>query len=536
MKTLCAFLLFCFVGGLGYAQTEHGFAKIEHRLDYLLQNQDLFIKKRQDDIEKLKSSLIHSSDQFKKNYQLLEAYKKFQTDSALSYALNCKDLAVNLSDSVKTIIDLEVVWIYSTIGRYVEAEKLLSNISRPLLPKGLLAKYYDTYSAFYSHYGQSNNHTAYYNKSELYRDSLLAVLNPNSSQYRISYATKVLFAGKREEAKTILLQLLDENKTAKDRIATVAYLLGLIAKHENNAEKQQYYYTVSVCADIETATRDNASLQDLALTYYELGDFDRAFRLIDKAIKDAIACNTRYRIIEGTTFYPIINAAYQKKIDSQNKKLMFNLMLISVLSVILIVGLVIIYRQVKRLNKVKRELSRTNTQLQQLNEQVSETNTQLSEANHIKEEYIAQFFDMCSSYIEKMDSIRKHLLKKATTNQTKSLIEQLKSTQMVEKEVADLYHNFDQIFLNLYPSFVEEFNALLKEDEKILPKKGELLNTELRIFALIRLGIDDSIKIASFLRYSLRTVYNYRTKVRNKASVSRSDFEDMVKQIAVLER
>lgn len=535
MKTLVAFVSLLFVCVLGYAQTENEFVQMEKRLDYLIQNQDLFIKKRQDDIEKLKNSLTRPQDQFKKNYQLLQAYKKFQIDSALNYALKCKSLTTTLSDSVKVVIDLEVAWIYSTIGRYIEAENILNNIYRPSLHQDLLPKYYDTYSAFYSHYGQSNNYTVYYHKSELYRDSLLSVLNPNSHEYRLSYATKVLFMGNRDEAKEKLLNLL-ETKPSIEQKATIAYFLGLIYKHENNIDKQQYYYIISTCADIETATRDNASLQDLALTYYELGDFDRAFRLIEKAIKDAIACNVRYRIIEGTSFYPIINAAYQKKIDSQNKKLMINLMLISFLSIILIIGLIIIYRQVKRLNKVKLELSKTNSQLQELNSQIKATNTQLSEANHIKEEYIAQFFDMCSSYIEKMDSIRKVLLKKATSHQTAALIEQLKSTQMVEKEVEELYHNFDQIFLNLYPSFVEEFNALLKEGEKILPKKGELLNTELRIFALIRLGIDDSIKIASFLRYSLRTVYNYRTKVRNKASVSRSDFEDMVKQIAVLER
>lgn len=534
MKTVVLFTFFSFVCAIAYAQTRDEFVQMERRLDYLLQNQDLFVKRRQDDIEKLKNSLANPKDQFDKNYQILEAYKKFQIDSALTYALKCKTMSVNLSDSVKTIIDLDVAWIYSTIGRYIEAENLLKKVNRASLHQNLLPRYYDTYSAFYSHYGQSNNQTVNYHKSELYRDSLLSVLDPKSDEYRLSYATKILFMGNRQEAKHKLLGLLSTKSIEKK--ATVAYFLGLIYKHENNLEKQQYYYIVSTCADIETATRDNASLQDLALTYYELGDFDRAFKLIDKAIKDAIACNVRYRIIEGTSFYPIINAAYQKKIDSQNKKLMMNLMLISFLSIILIVGLIIIYRQVKRLNKIKQELSKTNRQLQQLNSQVNATNTQLSEANHIKEEYIAQFFDMCSSYIEKMDSIRKHLLKKATSHKLEALIEQLKSTQMVEQEVEELYHNFDQIFLNLYPSFVEEFNVLLKEDEKILPKKGELLNTELRIFALIRLGVDDSIKIASFLRYSLRTVYNYRTKVRNKASVSRADFENMVKQIAVLER
>ena len=102
---------------------------------------------------------------------------------------------------------------------------------------------------------------------------------------------------------------------------------------------------------------------------------------------------------------------------------------------------------------------------------------------------------------------------------------------MLETEQGELYKNFDAIFLNLYPSFVEDFNALLNEDERIKLRSKNLLNKELRIYALLRLGITDSVKIASFLRCSLSTVYNYRTKIRNKASVSRETFEKMVMKI-----
>jgi len=134
-------------------------------------------------------------------------------------------------------------------------------------------------------------------------------------------------------------------------------------------------------------------------------------------------------------------------------------------------------------------------------------------------------------YIDKIENYRKLLYKKATQNDYATLTKILKSTTEVEAELEELYKNFDTIFLNIYPNFVTHFNALLEEDEPIRPKKGELLNTELRIFALIRLGITDSNKIAEFLRYSLRTVYNYRTKVRNKAKGERDTFEEKVKQI-----
>ncbi len=522
------------------AQNRQNIQDVEKHLDELLQNEDYYHKKREDAIKKIKEeaqrNLSDRTKYFNKNYELFQVYKKFQSDSALNYITKCKDIASSLSDSIQITINLDLVGVYSTIGRYIESRDLLNTISRHALPSGLLAKYFDTYSSFYSHYGQSNNNASFYQKSEEYRDSLLTVLDSTSLAYRLSYATKVLFSGDRPQAKELLTVLLKENGTDLEQKAIITYFLGLIYRQEGNVDLQKYYYMLSACADMELANKDNASLQDLALTYYELGDVDRAFRLIEKAIDDAMFCNVRYRIIEGTSFYPIINAAYQKQISNHNKKLILNLYLISILSLILIIGMAIIYKQVKRLNKIKQELSATNNQLIDLNQQINRSNIDLSEANHIKEEYIAQFFDMCSSYIEKMDNIRKVLLKKASNNQIPALIDQLKSTTVVEQEVIELYHNFDSIFLNLYPSFVEDFNSLLKSDEQIYPKKGELLNTELRIFALIRLGIDDSVKIASFLRYSLRTVYNYRTKVRNKSAVSRAEFEDRVKQIAVLER
>ena len=187
--------------------------------------------------------------------------------------------------------------------------------------------------------------------------------------------------------------------------------------------------------------------------------------------------------------------------------------------------------QMKRLSVIRKQLYRTNQELKKLNQDLQDSYNNLEEANHVKEEYIARFFDQCSEYIEKLENYRKSLNAKAKNNQLDDLFKMIKSTTLVETELEELYQNFDSIFLNIYPSFIQEFNALLLPEEQIVPKAGELLNTELRIFALIRLGITDSIKIANFLRYSLRTVYNYRTKVRNKAAGSREEFEDVVKKI-----
>jgi DNA-binding CsgD family transcriptional regulator len=196
----------------------------------------------------------------------------------------------------------------------------------------------------------------------------------------------------------------------------------------------------------------------------------------------------------------------------------------------------------KRVSKIKKELYDTNLKLAELNkntkyinDQLQKVNSKLFEVNRIKEESIAQFFDICSGYIDKLEDYRKLLYKKAGNKQHEELFNMLKSTTLVDEERGKLYETFDTIFLNLYPSFVEDFNSLLINEEKVVLKPGERLNTELRIFALIRLGITDSIRIAGFLRYSLSTIYNYRTRARNNAVVSRDEFEEMVMNIGSLQ-
>ena len=201
------------------------------------------------------------------------------------------------------------------------------------------------------------------------------------------------------------------------------------------------------------------------------------------------------------------------------------------LSAVLVLLFVYLYKQLRRVYRIKEELSQTNAKLARLNEELGEKNEQLSDSNAVKVQYIARFFDLCSMYIDKMDDYRKSLKKLAQDRKFDELNRRLKSTSMLEDEQDELYKNFDAIFLNLYPSFVEDFNALLTEDERIVLKQEDLLNKELRIYALLRLGITDSVKIASFLRCSLSTVYNYRTKVRNKAAISREEFEKMVMKI-----
>ncbi|GJH41604.1 hypothetical protein RCZ04_21540 [Capnocytophaga sp. HP1101] len=534
MKSYITLFIICLLGR-NVAIAQENKEAVLHQLNQTIKQSATYIQAKEQRIaslEKVLEKTTQPTEKYNLHKQLYTEYRKFKADSAVAYLLKNEQLALQLNDLAKqdeTHIFLSK--LYSVKGMYVEALQLLKAIDKHRLNKELLCEYYDSFHIFYSHYGQSTNNLDYFRASDTYRDSLLLCSNTSSLAFKINESIRQFYATDKERATQQFEALLQQTTPDNPQRAVIAYYLGLAAQEKGDDNLQEYYFALSAITDLQNAIKDNASLQGLALTYFKRGEVAKAFQFIKMAIDDAAFCNVRHRAEEGASFYSIINTAYQQKEAEQKRELQLYLVLISVLSIALIIALVYVYKQVKRLVKTRKELSYSNQQLEKLNTDLQEMNQNLQEANLIKEEYIAHFFNLCSAYIDKIENYRKLLYKKASKHQFDDLTKVLKSTTVVEEELDALYKNFDTIFLNIYPNFVTHFNALLEEGEQIFPKKGELLNTELRIFALIRLGITDSNKIAEFLRYSLRTVYNYRTKVRNKAKGERDLFEEKVKKI-----
>ena len=532
---LLLFSIFLLTNSISYAMLPDSIA---FQLNEALNQKEIYVKEKEKRISSFREVLSLASltdmQKYELNEKMYQEYSKFKTDSAVHYMLENISLSQKSeNDTLLINAQLNLAWLYSTKGKYIEANDILQNIDKKKLTFDLLCSYYRTYNDFYSHYGLSNNDNKYYMESELYRDSLLNILDQNSFEYQLENTKKLLYSYKEDEAIAAFEKLLSQADDTNPERASIAYFLGYTYKRKSNLALQKKYFSISAICDVINSIKDNASFQNLALTCYELGEIDNAYRYIQSAMNDAVFCNVRYRTIESSEFYPIINSAFQAKEASQKETLQFSLLLISLLSLLLIVVMVYIYKQMKKLARIKNQLKKTNKQLTELNDELQMSNIHLEEANHVKEEYIGRFFDQCSEYIEKIENYRKELNRKAKNNQLDDLFKMLKSKAIVEAELMELYAKFDSIFLNIYPDFIKEFNNLLVPEERIYPKQDELLTTELRIYALIRLGITDSNKIASFLRYSLRTVYNYRTKVRNKSAVTRDDFEDYVKKIGL---
>jgi len=262
----------------------------------------------------------------------------------------------------------------------------------------------------------------------------------------------------------------------------------------------------------------------LAYLLYDKGDVDRAYKYLNCSMDDAVACNARLRFSEVTELFPIVDKAYKLK-EERGRTIRYGLLFFaSFLSLALIVGVFWLYRWNKKLSVMRQNLSKTNDQLRLVNKELAQT-------GKVKEAYIAHYLDRCVAYLDKLESYRRSLAKLAMASRIDELFKAIKSEQFIKDERKEFYHNFDKTFLELFPHFIASFNDLLEEDGRVEPKSNELLSTELRIFALIRLGVTDSNAIAHFLGYSLATVYNYRSRAKNRAKGNKDTFEQDVMNI-----
>ncbi len=519
-------------------------------------NKEMYMSEKNRKIGEIKHMLetphISPEQRYDIHLRLQDEYKTYLSDSAIHYIRENTQIALQLNDTYRIYESkLDLAALYITAGMYIESLEILKTICAAQLPVELQVKYYNGYKLLYNHYSYTNPYTYIYTEtSDLYRDSLLQVLDPASNHYQIVYAEKLEDAYQLKEARDILQPILDPLSQDTHEKAVVAYALANTYKKEGNIRLQKHYYALSAICDIKNAIKENASMRALASVLYETGEVDKAYECIKSSMEDAMFCNARFRTYEVSQIFPIIQTAYQEKADKQKSDLQFFLILVSILSAFLIAAVIYVYRQMKRVARIRTELSRANDnlsvlnhdlqstvdQLNQANQRLSEVNTELSEANQTKEAYIGHSLDLCSTYIDKLEKYQNTLHKKAIEKKFDELHKILRSRQMIDHELKELYDNFDHIFLHLYPNFVEEFNSLLLEEERFVLKSNELLNVELRIFALIHLGITDSSRIANFLHYSANTIYSYRTRVRNKVAVPREEFESMVMKIGVIRK
>lgn len=557
-KHILFWLLVNWIGWIYAESVEKEIPQLLATLDSILVQTGELASQKELKIAQLKKKLSNAAnfeEEFWINKMLYDESFVFNADSAMKYVDRNIQIATELKKK-----DWQDEWLinrsfmFAATGLLKEAGEVLEKVDSTSLSNGLKLSYYYQRSYLYSHLGQymgdqKQVNNKYYNEFENANKHMLALVRPKDPLYWWCVASCNELSP--EDSLFSALEnvvLSSHHNTRLD--AMNAYGLSNMYKRIGDKEKTMIYLIYSAMADLRVCNRDIASLQELSSLLYDAGDIDRAYAYMNYCLKAALLYPNRVRIINISTELDKIYANYQQRDIRWRNSLQNYLYVVTFFSIILVLALIGLYRQTKKMRKSRTELDSVNhslnqhvvelsqmykqlalanQELQNLNELLRSANQKLQESNDVKEEYIGYVFSICSNYISKLDEYRKNINRKLKTGQFEEARQLTDNSSLTQNELKDFYANFDAIFLRVYPDFVADLNSLLRPEEQILLKDASELNTEVRIYALVRLGINDSVKIADFLHCSPQTVYNHRLRMRNKAIIPKDKFAEAVR-------
>ncbi|WP_199768756.1 DUF6377 domain-containing protein [Sphingobacterium sp. HMA12] len=503
-------------------------------LDKTIGNRAVYLDAKIHRIDSIKG-LLKSHSAAKERYeiqnQLIFEYQTLNCDSSLTYIGSNISIAKQLNDKMlMTESQTKLAFVLSISGLFTQAWDVLKQIDYDGLPQHLKVLYHWSYIRYYENLIKYTDHDTYNSAYEVEiaksRNSLMSLLDPTSDMYLKEKSFKLKADGMFKESRDIQLRLFKKEKINTHGYGMSAMGLAMIAKDMGEMKLAEEYLVMAAITDVSLAIKENESLLTLAIYLNKKGNVNRAFTYIQAALDDANYYNSRFRNTVIARTQPIIEATYLAKINQQQKNLRLYAIVISIFAVILILTLYFLFKQIKIVSRARKNLNMTNEQLKLVNHK-------LDEANLVRERYIGYYLNQCAVYLDKLDDFRKNVYRKVKSRQLEDLQQLTSSSTSLEKYTQDLYTDFDRTFLEVYPNFVDEFNSLLRPDEQYQLKKDKL-NTELRIFALIRLGISDVNQIAIFLRYSMQTIYNYKSKVKSKAINDVEHFEEKVRKLGAV--
>lgn len=524
-------------------------------LDRTLDSSQSFVDAHSLNIKGIEDMLLQSDLSLTQRYnicdRLYDEYFAFQFDKAMAMLDERYRLAKAMNNhNLVADVHIDRAMLYTISGMYFEASDILEDdIDTLMLNSKQLIAYYNVQQRFHSDFWHYTTDVEARNRSGqkrvYYRNRILELTPDTDLLHRSITIRNYSERGEWHKADSLNRMVLSTLSSDVHEFAMYAYDQARICEAMERRDEMIEWFARSAITDIRTATKDNASLCSLAQVLLERNDIERAFRYVTISLNDALFYNAKLRPWQISGIMPNIEKAYQEKQRKQSEELKRQeehsrhlAIIISVLAIALLgiccymATLVLrLGKNARKIGEMNEHIAGSNNELKTLNDKLEAINVDLREANAVKEEYIALFLSMCSDYIEKLSTYQRNVRRKLSQGKSAELERELSSSSIMDEELQNFYDMFDNAFLNLYPNFVEEFNALLKPDTQIELKRGERLNTELRIFALIRLGICDSSRIAALLRYSVNTIYNYRARTKNNALSNRDTFEERVKTI-----
>lgn len=537
-------IIFCFLTStIGISQTKNSFKD----LDQIINNSSKFDQKRIFEIDSIRSLLKKTEKndllaRYRLNEQMFYQFKFFKRDSAFYYGIQSKNLALKIKDkSLIAIANINLADICVSSGMYKEALDFLEPLEIDVEDPTYGSLYFGVLGRCYGDMAEYSN-TPYFHKKyvELAREYREKALSLTEDGYFFHYFLKAFnksLNNQLQEAVDEFTILLKKKNIPHDQ-ALIHYMLGDMYKQLGKDDKAIFHFKKAVIFDIETSTKESLAIIKLSELLFKKGDLQNASLLIKKANEDAIFYGAQQRKIQVGAILPLIEEQILQIVEKEKQRIYWQYIIVSIFLVLAICLVFIIYRQNKKLNKAKKiiadahqNLETTNIQLRNVNDkikskngEIKQVNKQLLEANKIKEEYLGLFFTQYDGIFEKFNSFMTSV-KKSVEEENYEKVKRSISNYNLKREKEKLLENFDTAFINLFPNFIDEFNSLMKEEHKIKLSKGQFLTKELRIYALIRLGITHNEIIAQILGYSINSIYAYKTKIRNNSILNKDDFD-----------
>ena len=498
-----------------------------------IENRDVAVREKLQRIDKLKTNLktlkrATPERQFDIYNALYDEYKTFVYDSAFRYAQELIKTAYKLEDKAKIgYAGVKLGFILVSSGMFKETFDSLTVAPVRYMADTTKVQFYWLMARAYYDLGTYSNDNYYQNTyadlANLYMDSARHLSASDSYDYLYLSGLQNLKNGNLHEAMAYLKSVLKNFSLTPQQMAVNYHNLSYIFNDMGQKEDAIKYMALAAISDLKVATKETAAMYTLAKLLYERGDFGNAYIFIEQAMDDALYYGARQRKVEIGSLLPVIAARQLNTVEEQRKLWLTFATVATMLSVLVCVFVIVIVKQLRKLKSAELKITEANTSLQEINHT-------LREANSIKEEYIGYYFNINSEYLTKIEEFKKavdHKLANRKFDDIKFIVNKID----LKREREALFFSFDKVFLKLFPDFVVQFNSYFEEKDRITLKDDQLLNTELRIFALIRMGISDTEKIAKILNYSVNTIYAYKTRVKTKSMVPNDEFEQKIMEI-----
>ena len=513
--------------------------RLYNTIDSLIEHRSELLAEKEIRLKALKDGLQEGLDEdqlFKLNERIYDEYMAYNFDSAYYYINKNveRQRALGHADRFATSA-VRMAHILAVSGIFNNARLLLNEVRVEDISTANKIDYYEQQSELNLFRSEMGNFTplfpAYVDSMQHYRQKILEIAPHNSYNYIFNLATYTCEQGEVDKAIKMLEDYLPKLRQGDRHYSIVTSTLAFFYTHKDQPETREKYLLLSAISDLRASILENNSLRELSIILLERQEYKKAYNYLQQASEDAKLYGSRLRSLQAARLAPLITQAYDtERVRTQNRTYIL-LAILSVITLLLIGTIAFILSMMRKRRAAIEKINTLNQELERRNAAIEAANNEMKESNRIKDEYIGRFLELSSNYIQRGEDRAKLLNRLARDKKMAELYAELKSSASLNESIRLFYQNFDTAFLNIYPNFIKEVNSLMANGNQFEVDGGQKLTTELRILALIRLGINDNQKIADILRSSITTIYTYRSKIKSRA-LSKDTFEDEIRIIA----